>query len=160
MIADTILTFQISGPSKGSVEVPKYLHDFSDVFDLDKASELPEQGGFEHSINTTDPPPYGLLYNLSEAQLEALRLYITNTLKKRWIRPSTSPARAPILFVPNKDSGLRLCVDYRGLNKVTIKNRHPLPLINKTLDRLVGAQIFTKLDLKDAYHRIRIREGS
>jgi hypothetical protein len=66
---------------------------------------------------------------------------------------------APILFVPKKDRGLRLCVDYRGLNKVTIKNQYPLPLINKTLDRLIGARIFTKLNLKDAYHRIRIREG-
>ena len=52
-----------------------------------------------------------------------------------------------------------MCVNYRGLNKVTIKNRHPLPLIDETLDRLIGAQVFTKLDLKDAYHRVRIREG-
>ena len=58
-----------------------------------------------------------------------------------------------------KDGGLRLCVDYRGLNKVTVKNRHPLPLISETLDRLNGAKQFTKLDLKDAYHRIRIRKG-
>jgi hypothetical protein len=63
------------------------------------------------------------------------------------------------LFVLKKDEGLRLCVDYRGLNKVTIKNRYPLPLINEAIDRLVGAVRFTKVDLKDAYHRIRIKLG-
>lgn len=63
------------------------------------------------------------------------------------------------MFVPKKGGGLRLCVDYRGLNKITLKNRTPLPLISETLDRLGGAKIFTKLDLKDAYHRLRIRRG-
>ena len=63
------------------------------------------------------------------------------------------------MFVPKKDGGLRLCVDYRGLNKVTIKNRTPLPLISKTLDRLRRSKRFTKLDLKDAYYRLRIRKG-
>ena len=61
--------------------------------------------------------------------------------------------------MPKSDNFLRLCVDYRALNKVTVKNRHPLPLINETLDRLTGAKIFTKLDLRDAYHRIRIKRG-
>jgi len=75
------------------------------------------------------------------------------------IRPSKSPAGSPILFVPKKDGSLRLCVDYRGLNKVTIKNRYPLPLISEILDRVVGAQYFSKIDLKEAYHRIRIQEG-
>lgn len=145
--------------SAADAKVPEYLSDFADVFDEAKAGELPDLGGVEHSIDTTDPPPYGPLYNLSETQLEALRDYLANAIKKRWIRPSVSPAGAPILFVPKKDGGLRLCVDYRGLNKVTVKNRHPLPLIDETLDRLVGAKVFTKLDLKDAYHRIRIREG-
>ena len=80
-------------------------------------------------------------------------------MAKGWIRRSTSLAGALIMFVPKKDGGLRLCVDYRGLNKVTIKNRTPLPLISETLDRLRRAKVFTKLDLKDAYHRIRIRSG-
>jgi hypothetical protein len=157
------MTRQVNTLGKGASEVPAYLRDdgedFTGVFDPDKASELPDLGGVEHSIDTDGTVPYGPLYNLSETQLEALRLYLRDALRKRWIRPSTSPAGAPILFVPKKDGGLRLCVDYRGLNKVTIKNRHPLPLIDETLDRLQGAKIFTKLDLKDAYHRVRIREG-
>ena len=75
------------------------------------------------------------------------------------IRPSRSPAGAPILFVPKKDGSLHLCVNYQALNKVTIKDETPLPLIAETLDRFKGAKRFTKLDLKDTYHRIRIREG-
>jgi len=66
----------------------------------------------------------------------------------------------PILFVPKKDGSLQLCVDYQGLNAVTTKNCHPLPLIGKMLDRLRRAVIFSKLDLKDAYHRIPIKRGN
>jgi hypothetical protein len=80
-------------------------------------------------------------------------------LKKGWICISRSPSAAPILFVPKKDGGDRLCVDYRGLNKVTIKNRYLLPLISELLNRLGYAKVFTKLDLRDAYYRLRIKEG-
>jgi len=114
----------------------------------------------EHAIELEGgEPPYGPIYHLSEKELKVLREYLEDSLKKGWIRHSTSPAGAPILFVPKKDKELRLCVDYRGLNKLTIKNRYPLPLICEILDRLAGAKVYTKLDLKDAYHRIRIRRG-
>jgi hypothetical protein len=139
--------------------VPVKYHEFADVFNNESAAELPRSGGAEHAIDTTADPPFGPLYSLSEVQLRALRDYLQEALAQGWITHSVSPAGAPILFVPKKDGGLRLCVDYRGLNKVTVKNRHPLPLINETLDRLVGAKRYTKLDLKDAYHRIRIKAG-
>ena len=71
-----------------------------------------------------------------------------------------SPAGAPILFVPKGNGELCLCVDYRGLNKITVKNRHPLPLISEILDRLLGAKFFSKIDIKEAYYRIRIRKGN
>src|SRR5438876_12315706 len=70
-----------------------------------------------------------------------------------------SPAGVPILFAPKKDSKLRLCIDYKGLNKVTQKNQYLIPLINEILDRVVGAKIYTKMDLQNAYHRIHIRKG-
>jgi hypothetical protein len=138
---ETPLVYQVDGHDIkiGATEIPEYLQDFADVFDTPPTGEVVDHEGFEHAIETTDPPPYGPLYNLSEPQLEALREYLADALRKKWIRPSTSPAGAPILFVPKKDGGLRLCVDYRGLNKITIKNRHPLPLIDETLDRLTGA---------------------
>jgi hypothetical protein len=76
------------------------------------------------------------------------------------IRPSKSPAGAPILFVPKKEGrGLRLCVDYRGLNRVTIMNRYPLPLMDELRDRVAGSKIFSKIDLKSAYNLVRIKPG-
>ena len=101
-------------------------------------------------------PPWGSIYALSEEELRVLREYLEQYQKKGWIRRSVSSTGAPILFVPKKDGGYRLCVDYRGLNKT---DRTPLPLIGESLDRLRQGAIFTKLDLKDAYHRIRIRAG-
>ena len=142
-----------------SSKIPDSLKDYADVFSNEEAGKLPSHEGRDHAIETTAEPPFGPLYNLSNTELAALRGYLDDALAKGWIQHSTSPAGAPILFVPKKDGGLRLCVDYRGLNKVTVKNRHPLPLISETLDRLNGAKQFTKLDLKDAYHRMRIRKG-
>jgi hypothetical protein len=104
-------------------------------------------------------PPFGPLYSLSEPELKELSKWIQENLSKGFIHGSQSPAGALILFVKKKDGSLRLCVDYRGLNRITIKNRYPLPLISETLDRLCGAKIFTKLDLRGAYNLLRIKRG-
>ena len=80
-------------------------------------------------------------------------------LDKGFIRPSTSPWGAPVLFVKKKDGSLRLCIDYRQLNKVTIKNKYPLPRIDDLFDQLQGAQCFSKIDLRLEYHQLRIRSG-
>ena len=85
--------------------------------------------------------------------------YIQQALDKGWIWPSTSPAGVPILFISKKDGGLHLCVNYCGLNIVTLKNCYPIPLVNEIMDRLSGATIFTQLDLQDAYHWIQIWKG-
>lgn len=144
-----------------SVSLPGRYREYADVFDAEKAGVLPEHHPMEHKIEVQEgkEPPWSPVYPLGEPELEALREYLDSGLKKGWIRRSISPAGAPILFVPKKDGSLRLCVDYRGLNAVTIRNRTPLPLISETLDRLRRSKTFTKLDLKDAYHRIRIRGG-
>ena len=118
---------------------------------------MPVQG-VEHEIETSSDPPFGPIYNLSSYELGALRTYLDTALEKGWIRHSTSLAGAPILFVPKKDGSLRLCVDYRALNKVTRKNRLALPLISEILDRLTGAMYLSKIDLKDAYYHIPIAE--
>jgi len=92
-------------------------------------------------------------------ELEELRRYLEENLGKGWIRRSKFPVSAPIVFARKKDGSIRVCVDYRNLNKVTIKNRYPLPLIPELTNRLVGAKIFTKLDIRQAYHRVRMALG-
>ena len=136
--------------------------DFADVFSEVKALVLLERNKLnKHAIDLEDnkQPPYGLIYSLGPMELETLKTYIKTHLKTGFIRPSKSPAGAPILFDKKSDGSLRLCVDYRGLNNLTIKNRYPLPLIGESLDRLGRAKRFTQLDLTSAYHRMRIKEG-
>jgi hypothetical protein len=96
---------------------------------------------------------------LSPAEDEVLRKYIQENLTKKFIRHSQSLCRAPILFVKKADGSLRLCVDYQGLNKLTTKNRYPLPIIADLLDRLGKAKYFTKLDMRDGYHLLRMAAG-
>jgi hypothetical protein len=88
-----------------------------------------------------------------------LKRYLNNILKKRWICSLKSPAGALVLFILKKRGGLRLYIDYRGLNRITKKNRYLLSFISKIFDRLVGVKRFIKLDLKNAYYHIRIKEG-
>ena len=80
-------------------------------------------------------PPFGPIYQLSEKELKVLKEYVDDNLAKGFIKPSTSPAGSLVLFVPKKDGSLRLCVDYRALNNITIKDRYALPLINELHDR-------------------------
>ena len=80
-------------------------------------------------------------------------------LKRGWIRPSKSPFGSPVLFVKKPDGSLRLCVDYRKLNEITIKNRYPLPLMSELFDRLKHAKFFTRLDIIEAYHHLHIAPG-
>lgn len=120
---------------------------------------MPDHGPQDLSLETTEAPPFGPLYNLSQVELEVLRAYISDNLAKGFIQPSTSSAGGPVLFAKKGDGSLRLCVDCRGLNLITRKNRYPLPLISEALDRFVGAKIYTKLDIRAAYNRIRVKAG-
>jgi len=132
-----------------------------DVFSKTKAETLAPHRPIDHAIDL-EPGfkiPYGRIYNLSEFELRTLKAYIETNLANGFIQRSSSSSAAPKLFAKKKDGGLRLCVDSRALNSATVKNRYPLPLIAEMLDRMRGARIFTKLDLWNAYHLIRIKEG-
>ena len=146
---------------QSDTNLPPELQHFRDVFSAERSKTLPSRKDTDHAIDVVhyQSPPYGPIYPLSPAELRELRRYLDENVSSGRVRPSKSPAGAPILFVPKKDGGLRLCVDYRCLNKVSIKNRDPLPLISEILDRLSGAKYFSKIDIQDAYYRIRIREG-
>src|SRR5690606_7659833 len=116
---------------------------------------------YDHAIPLKEgfTPPFGPLYSLSHNELKTLREWLDDNLSKGFIRASSSPAGAPILFVKKKDGSLRLCVDYRGINEGTIKNRYPLPLIKETLNQLSRAKIYTTLDIRGAYNLVRMAEG-
>ena len=97
-------------------------------------------------------------YRLAPVELKELKKQIDELLAKGFIRPSSSPWGTPALFVPKKDGTLRMCIDYRKLNRVTIKNKYPLPRIDDLFDQLRGAICFSKIDLKSGYHQLRVRE--
>jgi hypothetical protein len=141
--------------------LPECVRDFEDVFENDARKMRARVVDAAHAIDLRPGtvPPFQPLRNLSATELAALRDYLATAEENGWIRRSVSEAGAPILFAQKKDGSLRLCIDYRGLNDITVKDRCPLPLISETLDRLSGAQVFTALDLKDAYYRIPIKRG-
>ena len=139
----------------------RHLDTYSQVFSEEEAAELADHGPHDLAIDLVDgaQAPWGPLYPLSQAELAVLQEYLRSNMQKGYIRPSKSPAGAPILFAKKKDGTLRLCVDYRALNALTVKNRHPLPLIQESLDQLTTGRYFSKLDMRDAYHRVRIKPG-
>ncbi|SYW84122.1 uncharacterized protein UHO2_03319 [Ustilago hordei] len=144
-----------------AADIPKPYQHLRDVFNEVEADKLPHHT--EHDLHLKliegGKPPQGPLYLKGPKEMSKLRRYLDENLKKGFIRPSKSPARSPVLFIPKKDGGLRLCVDYRGLNEITVKNRAPLPLIEEQLFLLRKARIYTKLDLRAAYNLIRIAKG-
>uniref|UniRef100_A0A8K9Y3I9 Gypsy retrotransposon integrase-like protein 1 n=1 Tax=Oncorhynchus mykiss TaxID=8022 RepID=A0A8K9Y3I9_ONCMY len=141
--------------------VPEEYHDLRTVFSRSRATSLPPHRSYDCSIDLLPgtTPPRGRLYSLSAPERKALEDYLSVALDAGTIVPSSSPAGAGFFFVKKKDGSLRPCIDYRGLNDITVKNRYPLPLMSSAFEILQGARFFTKLDLRNAYHLVRIREG-
>ena len=97
-------------------------------------------------------------YRMAPLELRELKTQLQELLEQGFVRLSVSPWGAPVLFVRKKDGSLRLCIDYRMLNQVTVKNRYPLPLIDDLFDQLGGATVYSKIDLRSGYHQLRIRD--
>jgi hypothetical protein len=134
---------------------------YRDVFPEELPAGLPPSREVDHKIELlpgSSPPSRGLI-RLSASELVELKKQLDELLKAGFIRPSKSPFGAPILFVKKKTGEMRMCVDYRALNNITIKNSYPLPRIDELFDRLQGAKYFSKIDLRSGYHQIRIAEG-
>uniref|UniRef100_A0A2N9IM06 CCHC-type domain-containing protein n=1 Tax=Fagus sylvatica TaxID=28930 RepID=A0A2N9IM06_FAGSY len=109
-----------------------------------------------------DCKPFGPIskapYRMAPTELKELKEQLQDLLDKGFIRPSASPWGAPVLFVKKKDGSMRLCIDYRELNKVTIRNKYPLPRIDDLFDQLRGFEVFSKIDLRSGYHQLRVKE--
>ena len=120
---------------------------------------LPPERNTYHSIplsDNTQPPPRKS-YCLSKAETDELNKQVTSLLEKGYMQPSNSPYGHPVLFVKEATGGLRMCIDYRSLNARTVKNRYPLPRIDKLFDQLQGATIFSSIDLQSAYYQVRLK---
>jgi len=134
------------------------VREFPDVFP-DEVPGLPPSREIEFSIDLVrGAGPVSIApYRMDPAELAELKKQIEELLEKQFIRPSVSPWGAPVLLVKKKDGSSRLCVDYRQLNKLTIKNKYPLPRIDDLMDQLHGAAVFSKIDLRSGYHQIRVK---
>jgi hypothetical protein len=135
------------------------LREYRDVFP-EEVLGLPPRRDIDFSIELAPraAPVSRTPYRMSTPELVELKLQLKEMMDKGYIRPNVSPWGAPILFVKKKDDTLRLCIDYKQLNKVTIKNKYPLPRIDDLFDQLVGTSIFSKIDLRSGYHQVRIKD--
>ena len=142
-------------------DLAKVLRSFRDVFPEALPPGLPPPREVDHAIELEPGalPPSRPTYRMSFQELEELEKQLKEYADNGRIRPSQSLYGAPILFVKKKDGPTRMCTDYRALNKITKKNVYPLPRIDELLDRLQGAKFFTKIDLRQGYHQIRIKEA-
>ncbi|KAJ7957087.1 Retrotransposon protein, putative, Ty3-gypsy subclass, partial [Quillaja saponaria] len=122
---------------------------------------LPPRRGIDHEIELVPgiKPPAKAPYRMAPPELAELRKQLNELLESGFIRPSKALFGAPVLFQKKQDGSLRMCVDYRALNKVTLQNSYPIPLIADLFDQLSGAKYFTKLDLRSGYYQVRIAEG-
>jgi len=148
-------------PEEILAKLPPEYHEFLKVAMPQEAEALAPHRSFDHKIELVPGSklPYSRNRHLSPLELRVLKRWIDDNLAKGWIRPSRSNVASPMLLAKKPGGGVRICVDYRGLNNITIKNRYPLPLIRETLDAIAGARIFTKLDVIAAFNRVRVAEG-
>jgi transposase InsO family protein len=150
------------GSKVNTAALEALLAEYADVMSgIPDGAPQPPPRAVDHAIALTpgaEPPHRGVI-RLAQPELAELRRQLTELLAKGYIRPSLSPFGAPVLFAKKKDGTLRLCVDYRRLNGITVKNRYPLPRIDDILDQLHGATVFSKIDLQSGYHQVRIAEA-
>src|SRR5438270_2478035 len=144
---------------RGEVQYPPVVIDFQDVFP-EKLPGLPPVRDTEFTIDLIPgATPIAIpSYRMSPAELVELKAQLDELIELKFIEKSVSPWGAPVLFVKKKDGSMRLCIDYRKLNAVTVKNKYPMPRIDDLFDQLGGARCFSKIDLRTGYHQVRVRE--
>ena len=138
-------------------EIPM-VNKFFDVFPKDLPGLPPDRElEFEIELAPGIEPISIASYRIAPTELKELKVQMKELLSKGFVKTSTSPWGAPVLFVKKKDGSLHLCIDYRQLNKVTIRNQYPLPRIDDLFDQLQGAKVFSEIDLRSVYHQLKVR---
>ena len=138
--------------------VPKRFHRWLKVFGKVESERMPVRKAWDHAIDLNDDFK-ARVYPLSKNKKEEVQKFVDEHLKKGYIRPSKSPQTSPVFFVGKKDRGKRMVMDYCKLNKQTVKNNYPLPLITDLVDSMGNKRVFTKMDLQWGYNNVRIKEG-
>jgi hypothetical protein len=141
-----------------ALEDIRVVQDYPDVF-LKELPGMPSDRDIEFQLLPGTPPISKRPYRMPVNGLVELKKQIAELQSKGFIRPSSSPWGAPVLFVEKKDGTQRMCIDYRSLNEVTIKNKYLLPRIEDLFDQMKGASVFSKIDLRSGYHQLKIRES-
>jgi hypothetical protein len=153
------MTASLSVENQARIEKLQVVCEFPEVFP-DEIPDVPPEREIEFSIDLVPGTKRVSMapYRMSASELAELKKQLEDLLDKKFIRPSVSPCGAPVLLVKKKDGNMRLCIDYRQLNKVTIKNRYPLSRIDDLMDQLVGARVFSKINLRSGYHQIKVKD--
>ena len=154
-----LVSLTLEDEERPDLDLPRVVCEYVDVF-LDELPGLPPQRvvDFGIELHPSTSPISMTPHKMAPVELQELRVQLEELLDKGFIRPSTSPWGVPILFAKKKDKTLRLYIDYRQLNWVTIKNRYPLPRIDDLFDQLRGARVYSKINLRTGYHQLRVRE--
>ena len=154
-----LATINIKGSDKeADLDTIPVVAEYTDVFEPFTGPPPTRGDAFTIELEPGTAPVSKAPYRLAPAEMAELKKQLEDLMDKGFIRPSSSPWGAPVLFVKKKDRSFRLCIDYRGLNKVTINNKYPLPRFDELLDQLQGASWFSKIDLASGYHQISIAE--
>ncbi|XP_021775623.1 uncharacterized protein LOC110739487 [Chenopodium quinoa] len=141
--------------------IGELLGEYADILPKELPKSLPPRRAIDHSIELVAGarPPARSPYRMAPPELAELRKQLDGLLEAGFIRPSRAPYGAPVLFQKKQDGSLRLCIDYRALNKLTVRNHYPIPLVADLFDQLGDVVYFTKLDLRSGYHQVRIAQG-
>ena len=158
-LAGWLTSLTLENEERPDLDLPRVVCEYVDVFPNELPGLPPQRVvdfGIELHLGTS--PISMTPHRMAPVELQELRVQLQELLDKGFIRPSTSPWGAPVLFAKKKDKTLRLCIDYRQLNRVTIKNRYPLPRIDDLFDQLSGVRVYSKIDLRTGYHQLRVRD--
>ena len=158
-LAGWLASLTLEDEVRPDLDLPLVVCEYVDVFP-DELLGLPSHRDVDFGIKLHHgTSPISMTpHRMAPVELQELRVQLQELRDKGFIRPSTSPWGAPVLFAKKKDKTLRLCIDYRQLNRVTIKNRYPLPRIDDLFDQLREARVYSKIDLRTGYHQLRVRE--